>query len=148
MAKHLFGTDGVRGIPGEYPLDDATIYGIGRALGDYLRTTGAEKRVLLGMDTRESGTLIIGKLARGLADAGSLPVFAGVITTPGVACLVRERAFAAGMVVSASHNPWHDNGIKLISSSGMKFPDAIEARIEKEILVHRESVPVAHATAA
>ncbi|MCL4524819.1 MAG: phosphoglucosamine mutase [Acidobacteria bacterium] len=147
MAKHLFGTDGVRGIPGEYPLDDATIYGVGRALGDYLRTTGAEKRVLLGMDTRESGMLIIGKLARGLADAGSLPVFAGVITTPGVACLVRERAFAAGMVVSASHNPWHDNGIKLISSSGMKFPDAIEARIEKEILVHRESVPSKHAKA-
>ncbi len=147
MAKHLFGTDGVRGIPGEYPLDDATIYGIGRALGDYLRAAGAEKRVLLGMDTRESGMLIAGKLARGLTDAGSLPVFAGVITTPGVACLVRERAFAAGMVVSASHNPWHDNGIKLISSSGMKFPDAIEARIEKEILMHRESVPDKHAAA-
>jgi phosphoglucosamine mutase len=147
MAKHLFGTDGVRGIPGEYPLDDATIYAIGRSVGDYLRSTGAEKRVLLGMDTRESGMLIAAKLARGLADAGSLPVFAGVITTPGVACLVRERAFAAGMVVSASHNPWHDNGIKLISSSGMKFPDAIEARIEKDILLHRESVPGKHAVA-
>jgi phosphoglucosamine mutase len=147
VAKHLFGTDGVRGIPGEYPLDDATIYGIGRALGDYLRSTGAEKRVLLGMDTRESGTLIVGKLVRGLADAGALPIFAGVITTPGVACLVRERNFAAGMVVSASHNPWHDNGIKLIASSGMKFPDAVEARIEKEILLHRQSVPEKHAVA-
>ena len=88
MAKHLFGTDGVRGIPGEYPLDDATIYGIGRALGDYLGTTGAEKRVLLGMDTRESGTLIVGKLVRGLADAGALPFFAGVITTPGAVAWV------------------------------------------------------------
>ncbi|HEV8385056.1 MAG TPA: phosphoglucosamine mutase [Candidatus Acidoferrales bacterium] len=145
MDKHLFGTDGVRGIPGEYPLDDATIYAIGRALGDYLRATGAEKRVLLGMDTRESGMLIAAKLARGLADAGALPVFAGVITTPGVACLVRQRDFAAGMVVSASHNPWHDNGIKLISSSGMKFPDEIEARMEREILRLRESVPEKHA---
>jgi phosphoglucosamine mutase len=148
MAKHLFGTDGVRGIPGEYPLDDATIYGIGRALGDYLRTTGAEKRVLLGMDTRESGMLIVGKLVRGLADAGALPFFAGVITTPGVACLVRERKFAAGMVVSASHNPWHDNGIKLIASSGMKFPDAVEAHIEKDILLHRQGVSGEHAVAA
>ena len=141
MAKNLFGTDGVRGIPGEYPLDDATIYAIGRALGDYLRTSGAEKRVLLGMDTRESGMLIAMKLARGLGDAGALPVFAGVITTPGVACLVRERAFSAGMVVSASHNPWHDNGIKLIAASCMKFPVEIEARLEKEILLHRENVP-------
>ncbi len=141
MAKHLFGTDGVRGIPGEYPLDDATICAIGRALGDYLRSTGAEKRVLLGMDTRESGMLIVAKLIRGLAEAGSLPVFAGVITTPGVACMVRERGFAAGMVVSASHNPWHDNGIKLISSSGMKFPDEIEARMERDILLHRQSIP-------
>ncbi|MBI1749513.1 MAG: phosphoglucosamine mutase [Acidobacteria bacterium] len=147
MAKHIFGTDGVRGIPGEYPLDDATIYAIGRALGGYLRSTGATGQVLLGMDTRESGTLIAVTLARGLADAGSLPLFAGVITTPGVACLVRERAFAAGMVVSASHNPWHDNGIKLISSSGMKFPDEIEARIEKEILVLRKNVPATPAAA-
>jgi phosphoglucosamine mutase len=90
------------------------------------------------MDTRESGLLIAARLARGLADAGALPVFAGVITTPGVACLVRERGLAAGVVVSASHNPYHDNGIKLIASSGMKFPDEVEAFLEFIILDHRE----------
>jgi len=141
MAKHLFGTDGVRGIPGEYPLDDATIYAIGLALGEHLRASGAEKRVLLGMDTRESGPLIAATLARGLADAAALPVFAGVITTPGVACLVRERDFAAGVVISASHNPWHDNGIKLISSNGMKLPDETEARLERVILERRGTLP-------
>ncbi|MBI3669686.1 MAG: phosphoglucosamine mutase [Acidobacteria bacterium] len=133
MPKELFGTDGIRGVPGEFPLDDRTLYWIGRTLGEYVRQRGASPRVLIGMDTRESGPHIAGLLAAGLAAAGAAPAFAGVITTPGVACLVRQKGFAAGVVISASHNPFHDNGVKLISCTGMKFPDEAEAGLEEEL---------------
>ena len=135
MSKHLFGTDGIRGIPGEYPLDDATLVRVGFALGKHVATSaGTRARVLVGRDTRESGPHIAQLLANGLAAAGANPVSAGVLPTPGVAWLVHREGFAAGVVISASHNPYHDNGVKLISSSGMKFPDATEAEIERVIL--------------
>jgi phosphoglucosamine mutase len=134
MVKELFGTDGIRGIPGEYPLDDATVDRIGLVLGNYLRSRGDRPRVLIGRDTRESGPHIAEQVARGLVSAGAEPVSAGVLTTPGVAWLVSHEGFAAGVVISASHNPYHDNGVKLISSSGMKFPDAVEAVLEGLIL--------------
>jgi phosphoglucosamine mutase len=135
MGKQLFGTDGIRGIPGEYPLDDATLERVGYALGAHLRGAGQpHPRVLIGRDTRESGPHIAECLASGLVAAGSAPVSAGVITTPGVAWLVNREGFSAGVVISASHNPYHDNGVKLISSSGMKFPDATEAELETTIL--------------
>ena len=95
---------------------------------------GGEPRVLIGRDTRESGPHIAAQIARGLSAAGAEPVSAGVLTTPGVAWLVSREGFSAGVVISASHNPYHDNGVKLISSSGMKFPDAVEAEIEGVIL--------------
>ncbi len=153
MAKKLFGTDGIRGIPGEYPLDDATLERVGQALGKYLRAHGSRPRVLIGRDTRESGTHIAELIARGLASAGAEPVSAGVLPTPGVAWLVNREGFAAGVVISASHNPYHDNGVKLISSAGMKFPDAAEAEIEGFILSSESGVasgsssaprPIAH----
>jgi len=138
MAKQLFGTDGVRGIPGKYPLDDATLDRLGVALGEYVVSLGQARelrpRVLIGRDTRESGPHIAERIAHGLRAAGAEPVSAGVLTTPGVAWLVSREGFAAGVVISASHNPYHDNGVKLISSSGMKFPDAVEAVIEGSIL--------------
>jgi phosphoglucosamine mutase len=138
MAKQLFGTDGIRGVPGEYPLDDATIERVGLALGEHLvarqeGTHGARPRVLIGRDTRESGPHIADRIAGGLAASGAEAVSAGVLTTPGVAWLVSREGFAAGVVISASHNPYHDNGVKLISSRGMKFPDAEEATIESLI---------------
>jgi phosphoglucosamine mutase len=136
MAKQLFGTDGIRGVPGKFPLDDATLFRVGRALGRFLRPDGSAAigAVLIGMDTRESGAHISGEIAAGLAAAGVSAASAGVITTPGVACLVRQRKFAAGIVVSASHNPYHDNGIKLFAASGMKFADETEEKLEAEIL--------------
>jgi phosphoglucosamine mutase len=138
MAKQLFGTDGIRGIPGEYPLDDATLDRVGLALGEYLAeqnaSSGKSPSVLIGRDTRESGPHIAERIARGLSAVGAEPVSAGVVTTPGVAWLVSHEGFSAGIVISASHNPYHDNGVKLISSSGMKFPDAAEAEIEHLIL--------------
>ena len=138
MAKHLFGTDGIRGVPGTYPLDDATLEGVGRALGQHVHAeasaAGKAPRVLIGQDTRESGPHIAELLASGLAEGGAEPVSAGILTTPGVAWLVHREGFSAGVVISASHNPYHDNGVKLISSSGMKFPDADEAQIEGVVL--------------
>ena len=148
MGKELFGTDGIRGTPGAYPLDDRTIYWVGRALGEYLRqhvspasVEARGPRVLIGMDTRESCTHIARRLLIGLTGAGLQGHFAGVITTPGVAHLVHTEGFAAGVVISASHNPYTDNGIKLFASTGMKFPDEIEAQIEAEILKHQDGEP-------
>jgi phosphoglucosamine mutase len=137
MAKELFGTDGIRGIPGTPPLDDATLYATGRSLGAYLRRQHGSARVLVGMDTRESGPHIAALLAAGLAEAGASVVFAGIITTPGVACLVRQNDFQAGVVISASHNSFQDNGVKLFSHAGMKFPDAAEEELEADIIRHR-----------
>jgi phosphoglucosamine mutase len=145
MPKKLFGTDGIRGIPGEYPLDDQTLYWVGRSIGGYLRLKNDHPRVHIGTDTRESGPHIASEIAAGLVHEGIGHSFAGVITTPGVACLVRKEGFAAGVVISASHNPYHDNGVKLFAGSGMKFPDAIEEQIETEILRHRHGRPPASA---
>ena len=147
MGKELFGTDGIRGIPGEYPLDDATLDRVGLALGNYLgsvgRAHGESPSVLIGRDTRESGPHIAERIACGLAAGGASPVSAGVLTTPGVAWLVNREGFAAGVVISASHNPYHDNGVKLISSTGMKFPDAIETTLEQFVLSSRDAVSAA-----
>jgi phosphoglucosamine mutase len=137
MPKELFGTDGIRGVPGTPPLDDATLYATGRSLGTYLKQTSPAAHVLIGMDTRESGPHLAALLAAGLANAGVSVDFAGIITTPGVACLVRQRGFQAGVVISASHNPFQDNGVKLFSSAGMKFPDAVEETLEEDIFKHR-----------
>ncbi|MGB8525119.1 MAG: phosphoglucosamine mutase [Candidatus Acidiferrales bacterium] len=149
MAKELFGTDGIRGIPGEYPLDDATLDRVGLALGNYLRSQGfahdKSPSVLIGRDTRESGPHIAERIACGLAAGGANPISAGVLTTPGVAWLVNREGFAAGVVISASHNPYHDNGVKLISSTGMKFPDATEAALEQFVLSSRDTVSTARA---
>jgi len=142
MAKELFGTDGIRGVPGTPPLDDATLCATGRSLGAYLKREHGSAHVLIGMDTRESGSHIAALLAAGLAQAGATVAFAGVITTPGVACLVRQNDFQAGVVISASHNPFQDNGVKLFSHAGMKFPDAAEEELEEDIFRHRgEALP-------
>jgi phosphoglucosamine mutase len=147
MTKELFGTDGIRGIPGTYPLDDTTLYGVARALGKYLLERDPKPRVLIGMDTRESGPHIAAQLGAGLADDGVVFVSAGVISTPGVACLVRQKKFSAGMVISASHNPFHDNGVKLFAGTGMKFPDGVEEHLEIEIHSHKNYQPTPHGIA-
>src|ERR1700720_2876413 len=141
MAKELFGTDGMRGVPGTSPLDDQTLYATGRAIGAYLKREFGSAHALVGMDTRESGPPIAQLLTAGLEAAGASAEFAGVITTPGVACLVRENDFQAGVVISASHNPYHDNGVKLFSHAGMKFPDAVEEELEAAIFKLRGEAP-------
>jgi phosphoglucosamine mutase len=136
IIKQLFGTDGIRGVAGEYPLDRATVYAIGRAGGARLMRRSADSKVVLGQDTRESSGWIAEAMARGLRDAGCGFASAGVLTTPGVAYLARAHGFAAGIVISASHNPWQDNGIKLFGRNGMKLADEIEHEIEAEIFEH------------
>ncbi|MGI8988455.1 MAG: phosphoglucosamine mutase [Bryobacteraceae bacterium] len=129
MAKQLFGTDGIRGVAGEPPLDRRTVFAFGRALGKDLK----QGEVLIGMDTRESGPWIAAQVAAGLGFEGIRTRFAGIVTTPGVAYLTRSRAFAAGVMISASHNPYRDNGLKVFAASGFKLPDDEEHLIEQEI---------------
>lgn len=132
-SRQLFGTDGIRGMAGEFPLTPESTYFIGRALGHDLLRTQPRPIVVIGQDTRESGGWIADRVMLGLASCGCEVHSAGVITTPGVAYLARSRKYAAGVVISASHNPWTDNGIKVFSGDGFKLPDAHELAIEKEI---------------
>jgi phosphoglucosamine mutase len=128
--KKLFGTDGIRSVAGKYPLDAPTVHAIGLALAHHL---GASPRVLLGMDTRDSGPAIAAQLTAGLTQGGASVESAGVITTPAIAHLTHSHGFSAGIVISASHNPWQDNGIKVFGPDGYKLPDATELAIEEEI---------------
>jgi phosphoglucosamine mutase len=139
-ARKLFGTDGIRAVAGETPLDPTTIYAVGLALGHSLRNTAAEPKVILGRDTRESGPWIAATLAAGLRETGVSVESAGVITTPAVAFLARTHGFQAGVVISASHNPWKDNGIKLFGADGFKLADAVELAMEEEILIHAAQI--------
>ena len=134
--KKLFGTDGIRAVAGQSPLDRPTIYAVGLALAHHL---GNHPKVLIGMDTRESSTWIAATLTSGLTAGGASVESAGVITTPGVAYLAATHGFAAGIVISASHNPWEDNGIKLFGPDGFKLPDATELAIEAEIFRQLEA---------
>ncbi len=131
--KQLFGTDGIRGVAGEFPLTPESTFLIGRALGHDLGRSNPHPRALIGQDTRESSRWIADRIARGLASRNVEVHSAGVITTPGVAYLARSRMFDAGVVISASHNPWTDNGIKVFSGDGFKLPDSHELAIEQEI---------------
>jgi phosphoglucosamine mutase len=131
--KKLFGTDGIRAVAGQSPLDAPTVYAIGLALAKTLSAKTNTPKVLLGMDTRESSDWIAATLTAGLDAGGASVESAGVITTPAVAFLAHTHGFATGVVISASHNPWQDNGIKLFGPDGYKLPDALELTIEDEI---------------
>ena len=137
--KKLFGTDGIRAVAGQPPLDPATIYAIGLALAHTLARAATSPRILLGMDTRESSESIAATLTAGLLAGGATVESAGVITTPAIAHLAHTHGFAAGIVISASHNPWQDNGIKLFGPDGYKLPDVTELEIEAEIFRQLEA---------
>ncbi len=140
MIRQLFGTDGIRGIAGEYPLDRRTLYAIGRALGQRLAARDPSARVVIGQDTRESSAWISSVLTAGLEVSYAQVVSVGVVTTPGVAYLTRANGFAAGIVISASHNPWQDNGIKIFGADGYKLSDQLEHEIEADIFAHLEQL--------
>ncbi len=138
--RQLFGTDGIRGVAGEYPLDHKTVFAIGRALGQRLSAEGRTARVVIGQDTRESSGWISAGVAAGLESEHVEIASAGVITTPGIAYLTRSNGFSAGIVISASHNPWQDNGIKIFGADGYKLSDELEHQIESEIFAHLEQL--------
>jgi phosphoglucosamine mutase len=147
MSERLFGTDGVRGRAGSPPLDAPTVRRLGAALVRALPRASSEHRLLIGRDTRESGAWIGRELAHGASTAGCSVTSAGVITTPAVAYLTREGLFDAGVVISASHNPFEDNGIKVFSGAGEKFTERIEREIEREVADRSWSVPDGEAPA-
>ncbi len=128
--RKLFGTDGIRGVAGVAPLDRQTVFAVGVALAHHV---GHPARVILGMDTRESSEEIAATLVAGLRAGGASVESAGVITTPAIAFLTVAHRFSAGVVLSASHNPWQDNGIKIFGPDGFKLADATELAIEDEI---------------
>ena len=136
--ERLFGTDGIRGLANEFPLDAATVGLIGESLARNLAgRIGRSPKVITGRDTRESGEAIERGLHFGFAVAAADCESAGVITTPGIAFLTKEFGFDAGIVVSASHNPYQDNGIKIFFPSGKKADDDLERAIEADIAGRR-----------
>ena len=136
--KALFGTDGIRGEAGQFPLDSSTINAIGFSLASHLAKGGVVPQIVIGRDTRESGASIEQALIAGANRAGAKCLSAGVITTPGVAFLTRILEASAGVVISASHNPYQDNGIKIFAPSGEKMDDSVERLIEADIFAHAE----------
>ena len=140
MSHRLFGTDGVRGKAGEYPLDHETVARLGGALVRAMQRSNDSTRPLrfvIGRDTRESGEWIERELARGVHSAGAEITTAGVIPTPAIAYVTRDLGFDAGLVISASHNPFEDNGIKVFSGAGEKFTEVLEREVEA--IVHDRS---------
>ena len=133
MAPRLFGTDGVRGHAGQWPLDPVTVRRLGAAIVRVLDPAAGPARLLIGRDTRESGAWIERELAHGAQCGGATVVAAGVLPTPAVAYLTRTTDVTLGAVISASHNPFEDNGIKVFSGGGQKFTEDLERRVELAI---------------
>jgi phosphoglucosamine mutase len=127
----LFGTDGIRGVANEYPLTAETVIEIGRAVALFFSGSTNPTKIIIGKDTRESGDMIEDALATGICSAGADACLAGILPTPAVACLTSSIDAAAGIVISASHNPFYDNGIKIFDADGYKLSDTDEDEIER-----------------
>ena len=137
MSRHYFGTDGIRGVAGAHPMTAEFAFSVGVAAAEALKGAGrAAPTVLIGRDTRRSGQMLMSALVAGLTSRGASAVELGVLPTPGVSHLCRSLGAAAGVVISASHNPFADNGIKFFSADGEKLSDALEAEIESYLESH------------
>ena len=132
--RTLFGTDGIRGTANRHPVTPETAFRLGRAAGHLLKGDALRPRFVIGRDTRLSGPMLESALVAGLNSTGADALLAGVVPTPAVACLVTELAAEGGVVISASHNPATDNGLKLFGGDGYKLPDEMEERLEQLIL--------------
>ncbi len=130
----LFGTDGIRGEANRYPVDAAVALAVGQAITYVLRKKHHTTRVIIGKDTRISGYMLESALESGVTSMGGVPYLVGVLPTPGIAVITEGMRADAGLVISASHNPYQDNGIKIFSGSGYKLSDAQEQRIEDLVL--------------
>jgi phosphoglucosamine mutase len=136
----LFGTDGMRGIAGQFPMDYSTVCVLGEALVELLQQEGLPPKVIIGRDTRESGKWLEQALFQGVGAKAGEVVSAGIIPTSAVSFLTKMYNFSAGIVISASHNPYQDNGIKIFSSKGMKIPEAWEQQLEETIQALQRAV--------
>ena len=130
MARQYFGTDGIRGTVGKPPITPDFVLRLGHAVGRVLRREQERPTVLIGKDTRISGYMLESALESGLNSAGVDVVLLGPLPTPGVAYLTRAQRASLGVVISASHNPFDDNGIKFFSAEGTKLPDSWEESVE------------------
>ena len=141
----LFGTDGIRGEANRYPMDASTAFSVGQAITYLLKKPNHRTRIIIGKDTRLSGYMLEGALESGITSMGGHPYLVGVLPTPGIAFVTQSMRADAGIVISASHNPYQDNGIKIFSGNGFKLSDDEEEQIEKLILENRlsEMVPPA-----
>ena len=136
--RMLFGTDGIRGKAREFPLDEQTMFALGQALASRFISVSSRADILLGMDTRESGPEIANALAAGIRKAGGDATFIGVVPTPAVAYLCCTSDASAGISISASHNPFEDNGVKVFGHDGMKLADSLEKAIEEDLMSLRD----------
>lgn len=134
MSRRYFGTDGIRGTVGQTPITPDFVLRLGHAVGQVLRQTESRPTVLIGKDTRISGYMLESALEAGFASAGVDVVLTGPLPTPGVAYLTRALRLSLGVVISASHNPFADNGIKFFSANGEKLPDSWELAVEAALL--------------
>lgn len=130
----LFGTDGIRGCANVYPMDPLTIMKFGQAIGVYFKSNYKNPKILIGKDTRRSGYMLEQALSTGICSVGVDTFFLGPLPTPGIAYLTRGMRANAGIVISASHNPFEDNGIKIFSANGYKLPDEVEVELEEMVL--------------
>lgn len=131
--RKYFGTDGIRSVAGEYPLTASWVMQLGCAAAEVLKRSADKPTVVIGKDTRQSGDMLEAALAAGLTSRGVNVVHLGVLPTPGVSYLTRHLKASAGVVISASHNPYEDNGIKFFGPGGEKLGDVLELEIEAEI---------------
>jgi phosphoglucosamine mutase len=139
----LFGTDGIRGEANRYPMDAGIAFSVGQAVAHLLKKPNHRTRIIIGKDTRISGYMLESSLESGITSMGGYPYLVGVLPTPGIAFVAQSMRADAGIVISASHNPYQDNGIKIFSGSGFKLSDEEEEEIEKLILGNKlpEMVP-------
>ncbi|MBU1275092.1 MAG: phosphoglucosamine mutase, partial [Proteobacteria bacterium] len=134
MERKIFGTDGVRGVANEAPMTVEMTVAIGQGVASVLANGDQGRKVILGKDTRLSGYMFENALVAGLCSMGRDVLVVGPLPTPALAFLTRNMRCAAGIVISASHNPYQDNGIKIFGRDGFKLPDAVESQIEKYVL--------------
>ncbi|MEO1273626.1 MAG: phosphoglucosamine mutase, partial [Myxococcota bacterium] len=128
--KKLFGTDGIRGIANRYPMTAQMAVRLGQAVAHHFKHRNRRTRILVGKDTRLSGYMFESALAAGITSMGADVMFVGPLPTPGIAFLTTDMRADAGIVISASHNAYQDNGIKIFAGDGYKLPDAVEIQLE------------------
>ncbi len=141
MTRKLFGTDGIRGVANVDPMTGEMAIQLGRAIAHLFKETKGKHRIVIGKDTRLSGYMLETALASGICSMGADVMLVGPLPTPGIAFITTSMRANAGVVISASHNPYYDNGIKIFSRDGFKLPDKMEKQHRRTHLLRQSPVP-------